>query len=52
MLGLDEEAEGAFGSEGYLAHGLPSRVRGNGSEVAGKAGNRSQSLAELELRSN
>ena len=26
MLGLDEEAEGAFGSEGYLPHGLPSKV--------------------------
>src|SRR5271157_1143950 len=25
MLGLDEEAEGAFGSEGYLPHGLPSK---------------------------
>ena len=27
MLGLDEEAEGAFGSEGYLPHGLPSKGR-------------------------
>jgi hypothetical protein len=28
MLGLDEEAERAFGSKGYLLHGLPSKGRG------------------------
>jgi hypothetical protein len=27
VLGLDEEAEGAFGSERYLLHGLPSKDR-------------------------
>src|SRR5713101_2387334 len=32
MLGLDEEAEGAFGSKGYLAHGLPSKGRSDESE--------------------
>src|SRR6516164_6523020 len=26
MLGLDEEAEGAFGSEGYMPHSLPSKA--------------------------
>jgi hypothetical protein len=31
VLGLDEEAERAFGSEGYLPHCLSSRVRGHSS---------------------
>jgi len=26
VFGLDEEAEGAFGSKGYLPHGLPSKA--------------------------
>ena len=33
MFGLDEEVEGALGSQGYLPHGLLSNDRSDESEV-------------------
>jgi hypothetical protein len=55
VLGQDKEAEGAFGSEGYLPHCLPlkrPRRRIRDAELLPRAGNRNQSLAELHFRSN